>query len=124
MSEDKPTVFVTRLCNRTLVNKIPWEKTSTESVFQATIGDYIVRFLHQADGNRYIIELYNSDNELVDKFHDEEFDGPPESYEEGSGPMFALMHRAFAVARRKAMGTEDALDSILDALRDEPEVPF
>ena len=125
MSQEQPRVFVERICERTLASKIQWEKTSTESVFQAILAGYIVRFRHDADGNQYIIELYNSDNELVDKFDDQQFDCPdPEYPGPPEYPMFTMMERAFAAARRKAMGIEDALNKILRELQDDNAIPF
>ena len=103
----------------TLDGNLQWEKTADEGVFQTIVASYILRYKHKTHGNIYTIELYNSDNEMVDRFTDEELTDNDE-YE--SELVFSKMSSAYDKARRQAMGTEKAIDDIISEL--DNNIPF
>lgn len=115
MSDPKAEMFVKRICEQTLSGVLAWEATSDADVFQSTIAGYIVRFAAEDSdsGEVYILKLFNEDGELIDKYDDEtlrrEMSGQRVSW-------FNTMGKAYRVARRRAMGVDEALSEIIKEL--------
>ena len=66
------------------------------------------------------ITLLDESGDAVEQFTDESvkpwYEGPTDAYRQ--------MYSIYEVARRRALGTEQVVDSILDALDEKDEVPF
>lgn len=112
MAVPKLVELVARLYRKTKQNKINWEKTIEEDVFQTNFPGFSVR-LFPKDGDMYL-QIYNDEGLLIDQVIDTEIRG--ESIE-GEGP-FGAMTNMHALARRNALGVDKVLDSLLEELGD------
>lgn len=117
MSYQKITNLVREICRKTYKGLIDWEATEKEGVYQVSFSNYSVRLflapsMVQSGSNDYVIQIINSDGALVEETNDEEMkDLWSDAYHE--------MKQAHDMIRRKIMGVEDALDSILEELNND-----
>ncbi len=126
---DKLTEFVLKLAKRTTEGKVTWERTVLDGVYQAAFPDYTVKLFKR--DSRYgedsavdvVIQILNSEGELLD-----EIDDATLSDGRDGGRIYKVMSEMYSLARRRAMGVEAALDSLLDELGpDQPppdDTPF
>lgn len=120
MSYQKIANLVKKIYEMSNDGLVVWEATEKEGTYQLSFSNYSVRlferYVHQYEGNDYIIQIINSDGELVEETSD--VDLKPlwdDSYNS--------MKHIYGTARRQVMGVENALDSILDELNDKL-IPF
>ena len=111
--DDKSTALIERLEERTKAGKVSWEKTETDGVYQAAFPGYSVRVsTEEVKGqwnkivDSYTLALFDKEGSLIEEF--------AETVEEeyGDEPLAILYH----AARRRAMGYEQAVESLLQAL--------
>lgn len=117
MAANKIARLVTSLVNRTERGELSWEPTSEDGVFMAAFPDYSLTIdaLARDFGNDpiYRISIYNKTGALIDTMSTEDDLGIPNQY--------PVLKNLYDTARRTAMGIEQALDSIIDALDDDDD---
>jgi hypothetical protein len=113
MADKKLVSLIKRLKEKTLKGTISWEKTVEEGVFQASFPDYAVTIGQERreDTWDYVFRIYNDKGELVEVVAERDFS--PEDF--GIRP-YDFIDEIYVVARRTAMGVDQAIDSILSAL--------
>jgi hypothetical protein len=113
MADKKLVSLVKRLKEKTLRGTISWEKTVEEGVFQASFPDYAITIGQERreDVWDYVFRIYNDKGELVEVIGEREFS----SEDFGMRP-YDFIDEIYVVARRTAMGVDQAIDSILSAL--------
>ena len=115
MSYPKMVYLVQKLYRRTDDGTAEWEETDIEGVFQAPFPEYTVRLsMHSPDGHvpgseDYVLSILNARGLKIEEVSDVDLaEDLADSYE--------VMKHLYRAARRKAMGVDQALDSILSAL--------
>ena len=116
-----------RLHQRTVEGKIHWEVTVTDGVFQASFSDYSITIsVHEseiADGARDVrIRVLADDGNEIESFTDIDIENEWLTEFSVSTDAFDMMYETYEVARRSALGTEQAINDILSELDD--EFPF
>jgi hypothetical protein len=110
-----------RLIKKTEAGELKWEEAAASNAFQVSFPNYAV-ILSEAEGESdtvdYIVELVNSDGRVIDRFSDVTLEGTDPSARNAPGH-FNRMKSLFEVARRQALGVEQALDEILRQLEEE-----
>lgn len=106
MADKKQLDLVRALHAKTMDDKVIWEVTSEDEVFQAPFVNYSI--LLRKVGADYVIEVMNSEGDVVDSFVDTDFEGYG-----GSPTAFGMMQQTYNRARQIALGTSKALDDLL-----------
>ena len=125
MSEkNRLVLLLNRLHKKTLDRKVTWEPTAKEGAFQLAFSEYVVRLFQQQnprdpDGTDYVLSIVNKDESVIDSIDDEELTAflRAQGDEETSG--YRWMGEMYSAARRIALGTEAAIDSLLEELGEE-----
>ncbi|HEX8210750.1 MAG TPA: hypothetical protein VF584_11285 [Longimicrobium sp.] len=116
---DKRVQLLKNLLRKSEEGSVSWEPTAHENEFQANFTGYTLT-ISQRRGESgsldEVVSIYNADGVLVEEFDDTELTSV-----EGFQP-FLTMHRIHELARRYAMGAEQALDALLSELSD--DLPF
>lgn len=117
MSYQKIANLVQRICEKSKYNLIEWEGTEKEGTYQVSFSNYSIRIFSTQSKNNpsdiaYVMQIINSDGELVEETDDEDL-------KQWWDDSYIEMKLAHETARRKVMGVEDALDSILHELDDD-----
>lgn len=120
MAYEKFFHFLDALHKKTLSNKVTWESTNVDNIYQVDFSKYSVQVSfveHGFDEHNFCITIYNNEGNVMESFDDEELTnaGKPESYK--------VLKEIYETARRQALGTEQALDELLNALQDD-DIPF
>lgn len=122
---DKLHIFVQVLAKRTSEGRIPWERTVNDGVYEAAFSDYTVRVFTRnsregSDQSDIVINILDVDGQIIDEIDDETLAGAWRS-----GKAYQLLSEMYKLARRRALGVEHALDSLLWQLGDDapPEAP-
>ena len=118
MADEKIEILLKKIYDKTMTGSIKWEETNKEGVYQAPLSGYSILISKrpsrkQADSLEFVLSINNFTGELIEEVGDEDFDFE-NSYE--------YMSQLYEGARRKAMGTDQAIDKILSALDD--DIPF
>ena len=113
MSHQKIASIIQRLSTVTAEQHDLWERTSEEGVFQASFLGYSVRLSINSDnyseGQDYVLSIYDEDGVMVESVADTDLQGV-------LAQPYKMMQDLYESARRRTMGVEEALDTILDAL--------
>jgi hypothetical protein len=118
MSYQKVADLIMKLRNKTTHGEVKWEATSTEGIYQTILAGYAIRISKTNEGEiGIILQIYNEDGELIEQVNDREL------LNLLGYKSFEIMFELFETARRIAMGTEQAVNKILDVLG-EDDVPF
>ena len=115
MSYPRMVYLVQKLYRRTDDGSVQWEETESEGVFQAPFPEYTVCLSMQLpDGNApgsedYVLSIFDARGVEIEEISDVDLaEDLADSYE--------VMKHLYRAARRKAMGVDQALDSILSSL--------
>ncbi len=118
MSYPQMVYLVQKLYRRTGDGGVEWEETEIEGVFQTAFPEYTIRLStetpdgHVRASEDYVLTIFNSRGLKIEEVSDVDLaEDLVESYE--------VMKHLYGAARRKAMGVEQALDSLLSALGQE-----
>ncbi|HEX8429640.1 MAG TPA: hypothetical protein VF625_00075 [Longimicrobium sp.] len=120
---DKRVVLIKRLLHRTENGGMTWEPTARENEFLSSFSGYTVsigsRRTSPGDPD-LVFSIYNADGSLVEEFDDTDLPA------DNDFDPYVTMGRLHEMARRYAMGAEQALDSLLNELddRDIDDLPF
>jgi hypothetical protein len=114
MVDDRIARLVSRLHRNTKNNKISWSVTADDEIFEAAFPRYALR-IHAGEGrfsNMYFINILNEHGVSVENFSDADltdrfFGTAPEQGWDG------LMREIYEMARRQALGADQAIDDIL-----------
>jgi len=121
MSYQKIADLIWKLHEKTSQAKVKWEVTADEGVYQAIFAGYAIRISKKAADIEpdIILQIYNEEGELIEEVNDREVTQVPElPYN-----VYNIMLNLYETARRIAMGTEQAINKILDILG-EDDIPF
>ncbi len=99
--------LLNRLHRLTSMGKIEWELTETDETFQTSFLNYSVRIFPQ--GSDYRLSVLNSEGIVVETVND------PGLFEV-SDTAYADLKGLHELARSYALGGEQALDEIINAL--------
>ncbi len=115
MSYPQMVYLVQKLYRRTDDGSVEWEATEIEGVFQAPFPEYTVRLSMQSpDGHvpgseDYVLSIFDARGLEIEEVSDVDLaEDLADSYE--------VMRHLYRAARRKAMGVDQALDSLLSSL--------
>ena len=108
---DKLAIITKQLIDKTNQGKIEWEVTDVDGVFQTPFLNATIRISYNPLKSGIIIEIYNEEGLMLEQFNDDDIGSAMTS-------SFDRMSDLYDAARRKALGAEQAIDSILDQLKD------
>jgi len=120
MPENRLVTLVRRLHKRSLDGKLSWENTAKDGTYQCSFPNYVVQ-LHarpsreEPDSMDYILSILNNENVLIERIDDMQL---TREIKEG-GSAYALMGEMYTAVRRIALGTEAAIDALLEELGDD-----
>src|SRR6266700_50910 len=114
MVNSRSVILVERLHERTLNNKLLWEKTVVPGVFQVVFGVHSIQVAKREDvdswgtviGHSFSMEIYNEEGTLIEEIRAKDLE------ESASQKLEEL----YELARRQAMGVDKILDSLLSEL--------
>lgn len=115
MSDPKIIYLVQKLYRKTDAGRVPWEATDIEGVYQVALPEYILRIWMQSqDGQApgsedYVLGIFNARGSMIEEISDVDLaEDLSDSYE--------AMKHLYRAARRKALGMDQALDSLLSSM--------
>jgi hypothetical protein len=107
MADERLLELASLLFEKTKTGEIAWEKTSFDETFQTSFPKYSVR-IQKVKGAPTLF-LFNEDGDLIEEL----------SYVEAFLSLGSenRLNELFELARRKAMGVDQALDELLRELK-------
>lgn len=113
--------IIVKLLERTKAGSVPWEETGKQEVFQAAFPGYTIQVFSRENENDpdvldYVVRIVNEEGNVLEEVADPELSDVMEKPLE-------TMKELYAVARRSALGVDEALNRILSSL-EEKDVPF
>ena len=107
-------ILVERLHERTLINRLIWEKTVNAGVYQVVFGVHSIQVSKREDlddwgrllGHSFSIEIYDEEGTVIEEISSRDLE------ESASQKLKEL----YELARRQAMGVDKILDSLLSEL--------
>ncbi len=117
MLSKKIVKMVRRLFQMTQEDKLQWQETGHEGVFQLGVDDYIIRVAKEHSDEagakkKYVLSICNAKGVVLEQVSNDEIG---EHIHDAGEFIEDLYHRA----RRIAMGVETAIDRITQRLEDE-----
>lgn len=112
--EEKMLNLVLKLHAKTKEGQIKWERTASSNIFQYAFPSYVVRISVKqgdADAPDYYITVKDSDGTTIESASDVSI-----GRAFPNAKVFATMEELFTLARREALGVDQALDSLLSEL--------
>ena len=120
-SYKKLAELVYRLHQKTTMGEINWEGTVTPGVYQASFSDYSIQIsLRPSEESRgakdVVISVFGDDGNEIESFTDPDIQSEwLEEFSHTAMP-YPIMHETYEIARRLALGTEQAINQILSEL--------
>ncbi len=118
MISEKIENLLERLLERSRAGSVKWERTAEEGSFRAAFPKYSVSIeSYEAEGSKatYQFELFNESGDLIESATDYFLDKPYYDHRNRD-----LLEELFVLARRKALGVDEAIDDILQELGELP----
>src|SRR5688572_1603571 len=115
MSAAKYWRLVSILIDKTEAGTANWEATSREGTFALSLADYsvwITMVPSEDFGEDVLFQIVNSGGVIIDSFRD--VDAAAELVDKRDA--YAKMERLYHAARRKGMGVDEALDTLINEL--------
>ncbi|OAM75589.1 hypothetical protein [Devosia elaeis] len=111
---DQRVQIIELLIRQTEAGKLEWEEGVNDGQYKVEVGSNTVLLSEKIrDGNPIIVvRLYNSNGALAETFTDEDLPSNDENEYYWYKPMENLLNRA----RRKALGTDEVMKSIIETL--------
>jgi len=116
MQEQKTVTLLRRLFDRTNDGELGWEEAGDADGFRADLSGYQVLILRREvrdqfgnPNKTYILSILNPDGRLIEEITPEDFGTSLPNPER-------VMESLYEGARRRAMGVEEAFESILSSL--------
>lgn len=121
MANIKLAKIIAKLLERTKVGSVTWEETGGREVFQAAFPGYTIQVFSkdnedEPDQLDYVVRIVNEEGKVLEEVAD------PELRDVMEKPL-ETMKELYTLARRSALGVDDALNRILSSL-EEKDVPF
>ena len=116
-----------KLHQMTIKGKVAWQETVTAGVYRASFSNYSLQISLEPSENLQgpkdiRISVFGDDGNEIESFIDEDIKQWISNFDPFSTG-YHMMHETYEVARRSALGTEQAIDQILADLEDD-EIPF
>ena len=132
MSADKTLerslALVHALHRRTRDGKVEWSPSNLQDVFECVLGGYMLKIREVEDRDDYEnpdvqLDVYSRESgQWIESISNVSLRGVSDrTTEEGLNP-YVVLKQTFQMARRKVHKVDDVLDSILEALDEDP--PF
>jgi hypothetical protein len=127
MANEKIRSLVETLARKTEQNKVNWEKTAEQNLFQASFPNYTIHIFSRPsrdeESTDYFFQIIDEDGTVIEDVSDAMLK------ETRLDNITTIMAGMFRTAKRKALGVDKALDAILAALPEDetppdPDVPF
>jgi hypothetical protein len=117
MIDERNAQLVMRLHKNTRNKKILWEDTPTNQAFVAAFPKYSVQIERKLrrDAVDYVITIINDVGVPVDDFSDVDLSTRFDNIAPERG-WFEFMNEIYEMARRQALGADEAIDAILGEL--------
>lgn len=110
MGKEKIAGLVVALNNATVAGRVVWSVTESDGIFQASFPNHSVRiYLVSNDSgfdDDYVLEIVNEFGEVVESVRDPELRGAVDE-------PYLFMRELYEMARRGAMGVDQAIDDIM-----------
>jgi hypothetical protein len=112
---DKLRSLVDGLLEKTRAGEITWEEYPRDDVFQAALGDHVLTIERQGNiparpwQSRVKINIYNMGGKVVESFDNTKIENAEQQYGD-------LMEEIHSLARRQALGADQAISDILERL--------
>ena len=122
MFEKKLLDLVIGLRKKTGDRKVDWKPSYlNDEVFEAEFHPYKVSITSRHDPDYpdepdYIVQILNNANKVVEEFSNATLRG---FMEEGKVNPYKMLEETYTLARRQALGADDAVESLLDDLTKE-----
>lgn len=117
MAYKELAVLASNLHKKTLDGSIGWEETALKDVYQTSLADYSLRISLEAAMVR--IAIVNEVGTEIETFVDEDL-SPEWLHEIGVDEHpYTMMKSVYEIARRRALGAEQAVNEILKVLDDD-----
>lgn len=115
-TEEKVLKLVERLYAKTEAGEIPWERTSARGVFQVAFPSYTVKLSSRPNDENpespdYIVSILDESGVVIERATDIELQKVAIDLK-----VFQMMDDLYTTARRRALGVDSALDSLLGEL--------
>ena len=122
---DSHAALITKIFELTLARRLEWDVEPFSSEVACLFSKYKVALLtsEDAEGTPYVVaRIYNNKDEMIDSFTDNDLNSlaPPKAI---ATSYWKLMTRLENMARRTAMGADEAVKSIMQELEDKDN-PF
>ena len=113
---EKAKALVERVIAKTKDRALRWERTAEDAMFMTVLGSYTLTFFKtkRAGDDVYSLALHDGEGNIIDSFDDETFEHPSAASKQNS--MYRRLEQAYGLARRQAMGVDQALDDVLKQL--------
>ncbi len=122
---DKAGLLVQKLASRTTEGKVEWERTAEDGTYQVSFPNYSIHiFTREGESNQpdVIVQILDDSGDIVEEVSDVDLKG---KLGIDASKAFILMNEMYKTARRRARGVDQALQSIMKALDEDPDdVPF
>mgnify|MGYP000198919873 CR=1 FL=1 len=117
MSYKKIINIIQKIHTKTNNDLIEWETTEESGIYQVSFSTYSIRISERQsystpEEHDFIIQIINNMGDIVEEVSDEDIASSLEK-------AYHIMKSTYELARRKAMGVDLALDTILDELENE-----
>ena len=128
MSDDrglgKALALVQRLHARTSEGKVDWEPAAAENRFEVRLGRFVLALTEifdpeYPDQPDFELKIVDEKNTTIEQITNAMLRPLEDSLTEDRLGPYALMVSTFAMARRKALGVDNVLDTILQDLAKE-----
>ena len=123
MAYEKLGILAVKLRDRTVAGDVNWEETAKTGVYQATFSDNTIQISlslsEVPDEVDVTVVVLNDVGNEIESFTDSDI-GP--LIEDESA--YKVMRETYDTARRLALGTEQVINSIIEALDESDKIPF
>lgn len=123
MAYEKLGILAVKLRDRTVAGDVNWEETAKTGVYQATFSDNTIQISlslsEVPDEVDVTVVVLNDVGNEIESFTDSDI-GPLIEDETA----YKVMRETYDTARRMALGTEQVINSIIEALDESDKIPF
>jgi hypothetical protein len=105
---ERIVTLVERMHERTKARRLSWDK-NPKGNFETSFPNYTVELSEDSDWNIWLY-IYNDEGEVIDTVSDEML--------RQSTPRGAKLAELYTMARRTALGSDEAIENLISALED------
>jgi hypothetical protein len=117
MAHDDQVMLVNRLSEKTKLGEVEWKQSADENAYQVVLKKNSIKLgrakptTNSGNNPLYIIELIDSEGEVVETFTDYDLD--MEIHGRQDQEYYAVLRDIYEMARRRALGADKVLKEIL-----------